>query len=140
MNYHVFFDSNKNIMWSSTAGVDSTIISEQKSSHNYDYLLADLSEIPTGELFCVNSDGDAVVAKSTFSPTYSTTTPSVDTVINITGVPAGTEVFLDGTSAGTMSDTTLTLTAQQSGSFIVTLTKDKYIDHETEVTVTRYGV
>ena len=38
-----------------------------------------------------------------------------------------------------MSDTTLTLTAQQSGSFIVTLTKDKYIDHETEVTVTRYG-
>ena len=44
MNYHVFFDSNKNIMWSSTAGVDSTIISEQKSSHNYDYLLEDLSE------------------------------------------------------------------------------------------------
>lgn len=139
MNYHVFFDSNKNIAWSSTAGVDSTIISEQKSAHNYDYLLADLSEVPTGEFFCVNSDGDAVIAKSTFSPTYSTTTPTVDTVINVTGVPSGTEVFLDGTSAGTMSDTTLTLTAQQSGSFIVTLTKDKYIDHETTITVSRYS-
>jgi hypothetical protein len=63
----------------------------------------------------------------------------VDAVINVTGVPAGTEVFLDGTSAGTMSDTTLTLTAQQAGKYTLKLTKDKYQDYTTNYTVTRYA-
>ena len=38
-----------------------------------------------------------------------------------------------------MSDTTLTLTASEAGAFDVVLTKDKYIDHTTQIIVTRYG-
>ena len=137
--YNVFFNSNKDIVWSSTAGVDSTIIAEQKSAHNYDYLEADVSDIPTGEQFYINAGGDTVVEKSVFNPTYNTTTPALDAVINITGVPAGTEVYMDGTSKGVMSDTTLTLTALEAGSFEIKLTKDKYIDHSTTINVNRYG-
>ena len=137
--YNVFFNSNKDIVWSSTAGVDSTIIAEQKSTHNYDYLQADVSDIPAGEQFYINAEGNAIVARPTFDPTFSTITPALDAVINITGVPAGTEVFMDGASGGTMSDTTLTLTASEAGSFVIKLTKDKYIDHSTTITVKRYG-
>ena len=124
MNYNIFYDSNKNIIWSSTAGIDSDIIAEQKSAHNYDHLLADLSDVPSGDSFYINADGNTVVEKSVFNPTYSTTTPALDAVINITGVPAGTEVYMDGTSKGVMSDTTLTLTALEAGSFVIKLTKD----------------
>lgn len=139
MIYHIFYDSNKNIMWSCTAPITDSIKTEQKSAHNYDYLEADIDLAPVGDSFYINADGDAVVARPTFDPTYSTVTPVLDATINITGVPAGTEVFLDGTSAGTMSDTTLTLTASEAGAFDVVLTKDKYINHSTEIIVTRYG-
>ena len=37
--YHIFYNSDKEIMWSATAGVDSTIITGQKSNNNYDLLL-----------------------------------------------------------------------------------------------------
>jgi hypothetical protein len=137
--YNIFYDSNKNIMWSSTAEVTDAIKTEQKTDHNYDHLSVDVSDTPVGDSFYINSDGDAVVAKSTFSPSFNTTTPALDAVVTITGVPAGTEVFIDGTSGGTMSDTTLTLTASEAGSFEVILSKDKYIEHTTIVTVKRYG-
>ena len=112
---------------------------EQKSTHNYDYVQIDHTETPVGEKYYINSDGDALVEKSTFDPTFSTTTPAVDAVINVTGVPSGTEVFLDGVSAGTMSDTTLTLTAQQSGRFDVVLKKERYYDYTQIPKVKRYA-
>ena len=49
--YHIFYDSNKEIMWSATAGVDSAIITGQKSNNNYDYVSLTLSETPIGEKF-----------------------------------------------------------------------------------------
>ena len=91
------------------------------------------------EKFYINSDASAVSTKTLFDPTFSASTAAVDAVINVTDVPSGTEVFLDGVSAGTMSDTTLTLTAQQAGSYKLKFTKDKYQDHTTSYTVTRYG-
>jgi len=63
----------------------------------------------------------------------------VDAVVNVTGVPAGTEVFLDGASAGTMSNTTLTLTAQQAGRFDIVLKKERYYDYTQMIKVKRYG-
>tara|TARA_Y100001937_G_scaffold44690_1_gene62832 strand:+ start:4898 stop:5317 length:420 start_codon:yes stop_codon:yes gene_type:complete len=138
MIYNIFYDSNKNIAWSCTAGVTDAIKTEQKSAHNYDFLQYDCDTVPNGEDWYINSDGDAVVEKTSFSPSYSTTSPSLDDVVTVTGVPAGTEVFLDRTSAGTMSDTTLTFTAQQAGSFEIGLKKDKYKDYYYTLTVSRY--
>ena len=137
--YHVFYDSNKDIAWSSTAGVTDAIKTEQKAAHNYDYIQIDQTETPVGEKYYVNDAEDALVEKSTFDPTFSTTTPVVDGVINVTGVPSGTEVFLDGVSAGTMSDTTLTLTAQQAGPFTIVLKKERYYDYTQAVKVKRYA-
>ena len=137
--YHIFYDSDKDIAWSTTAGVTDAMKTEQKSAHNYDYVQIDHTETPVGEKYYINSDGDALVEKSTFDPTFSTTTPAVDAVINVTGVPSGTEVFLDGVSAGTMSDTTLTLTAQQSGRFDVVFKKERYYDYTQILKVKRYA-
>jgi hypothetical protein len=136
--YNIFYDSNKEIIWSSTAPVNSDITTAE-AAKGYTHVELDSADIPVSEKFYVNSDATAVSTKTVFNPTFSSATAAVDAVINVTGVPAGTEVFLDGTSAGTMSDTTLTLTAQQAGKYTLKLTKDKYQDYTTNYTVTRYA-
>ena len=136
--YNIFYDSNKEIIWSSTAPVNSTIISAEAAKGYTHVELDSANGIPIPEKFYINSDATAVVTKTLFNPTFSAATAAVDAVINVTGVPSGTEVFLDGTSAGTMSNTTLTLTAQQAGTYKIQLKKDKYQDYKTNYTVTRY--
>ena len=61
--YHIFYNSDKEIMWSATAGVDSTIITGQKSNNNYDYVSLTLSETPIGEKYYINSDATGVVER-----------------------------------------------------------------------------
>ena len=136
--YNIFYNSSKEIVWASTAPVNSTITTAE-AAKGYTHVELDSADIPVSEKFYVNSDATAVSTKTVFNPTFSSATAAVDAVINVTGVPAGTEVFLDGTSAGTMSDTTLTLTAQQAGKYTLKLTKDKYQDYTTNYTVTRYA-
>ena len=137
--YNIFYDSNKEIIWSSTASVNSHITTAE-AAKGYTHVELDSTDIPVSEKFYVNSDATAVSTKTLFDPTFSAAAAALDAVINITGVPSGTEVFLDGTSAGTMSDTTLTLTAQEAGTYTIQLKKDKYQDYKTNYTVTRYGV
>ena len=136
--YNIFYDSNKEIIWSSTAAVNDTII-DAESAKGYTHVALSSTDIPVSEQFYVNADASAVSTKTVFDPTFSAATVAVDAVINVTDIPAGTEVFLDGTSAGTMSDTTLTLTAQQAGTYKLKFMKAKYQDHNTTYTVTRYG-
>ena len=126
-------------MWSCTAGVTDAIKTEQKSSHGLDWVSIDCSATPSGNKYYINTGEDDIVAKTIFTPSFSTTTPALDATITVTGVPAGTEVFLDGSSAGTMSDTTLTFTAQEAGGFSVVFKKRYYYDYTQELTVKRYG-
>ena len=44
---------------------------------------------------------------------------------------------MDNVSAGTMSDTTLTLTAVQAGDYTILLKKSHYVIHSTNITVKR---
>lgn len=136
--YNVFYDSNKEIIWASTADVNDTIIAAE-SVKGYTHVALNSTDTPIPEQFYVNSDATAISTKTVFDPTFSAITAEVDDVINVTGVPSGTEVFLDGISAGTMSDTTLTITAQQAGTYTIALTKDKYQYYSTKFTVTRYA-
>jgi len=136
--YNVFYDSNKEIIWASTADVNDTIIAAE-SVKGYTHVALNSIDTPIPEQFYVNSDATAISTKTVFDPTFSAITAEVDDVINVTGVPSGTEVFLDGVSAGTMSDTTLTITAQQAGTYTIALTKDKYQYYSTKFTVTRYA-
>ncbi len=138
--YNVFYDTNKEIVWASTAPVTSQIITEQAAAgYSHAYLDAiDSDTTPVPSKYYVNSGADAIVAKTRFDPTFSTQTPAVDDVVNVTGVPAGTQVFLDEVSQGTMSNTTLTFTAKEGGKFIIKFTKDKYVTYTSQITVQRY--
>jgi len=136
--YNIFYDSNKEIIWASTAPVNSDITTAE-AAKGYTHVALNSADIPVPEKFYINSDATAVSTKTVFNPTFSSATAALDAVINVTGVPAGTEVFLDGVSTGTMSDTTLTLTAQQAGTYSLTLKKDKYQDYNTTYTVKRYA-
>lgn len=124
--WHIFYDnSTKLINWSTNALVDDTIIAEQASA-GLSYLSKETEIIPNDNDFWVNDDGTDIVEKSIFNPTFSTVVPSLDDVIDVTGVPSGTEVWLDSRSQGTMSDTTLTLTATEPGKYEIKLTKTGY--------------
>lgn len=124
--WHIFYDnSTKLINWSTNALVDDTIIAEQASA-GLSYLSKETEIIPSDNDFWVNDDGTDIVEKSIFNPTFSTVVPSLDDVIDVTGVPSGTEVWLDSRSQGTMSDTTLTLTATEPGKYEIKLTKTGY--------------
>ena len=136
--YNIFYDSNKEIIWASTAPVNSAITTAE-AAKGFTHVELEVTDTPVPEQFYVNSDATAVSTKTIFKPSFSVATAAVDDVINVTGVPSGTEVFLDGTSAGTMSNTTLTLTAQQAGTYTLGLKKDKYQDYTTKYTITRYG-
>ena len=138
--WHIFYlDSTKEINWSTNGLVNDSIKTAQ-ADLGLSYLQVDMDAVPSSNDYWVNSDGTGVIEKSIFNPTFSTTTPAVDGVINVTGLPAETEVFIDDTSAGTMSDTTLTLTAVQPGTYTMKLTKVGYKNWGTQkIIVKRYG-
>ena len=136
---NIFYDSNKDIAWTSFATCPAELITEQKSSNNLDHLSYETDQLIDISHNYINGAGDNIVAYSTFSPTYSATSVDLDTVINITGLSSGTEVFVGGISAGTMSDSTLTLTAVQSGEFLIELKKAHFVTHNTTITVKRRG-
>ena len=137
--WHVFYKSNKEMSWCTNGDISDDIKTEQANA-GLSYLEKDTDTTLDCNNFWVNSDGNDVIEKSIFNPTFSTITPALEAVINVTGLPAGTEVFIDDTSAGTMSDTTLTLTAVQPGTYTMKLTKVGYKNWGTQkIIVKRYG-
>ena len=138
--WHIFYlDSTKEITWSTNGLVNDSIKTAQ-ADLGLSYLQVDMETVPSINDYWVNSDGTDVVEKSIFNPTFSTTTPALDAVINVTGLPTGTEVFIDDVSAGTMSDTTLTLTATEPGTYTMKLKKLGYKNWGTQkIIVKRYG-
>ena len=138
MIYNIFYDSNKEIKWSTTGAVNDAIIAAQ-SSIGLSHVALDIENHPDQNYY-VNSDATALVEKSVFNFTFSTLTPALDDVINVTGLPVGTEIFKDGESMGTMTDTTLTLTTQEPGSYTILFKKQYYKKHSgTTISVKRYG-
>ena len=136
--YNIFYNSNKEIVWSTTGEVNDAIKTAQ-SSLGYSHVELTLDSIMPDENYYINSDATGLVEKSAFNFTFSNTAPALDEVINVTGLPAGTEVFVDDVSQGTMSDTTLTLTVQQSGTYKIRFKKLHYKNHSgATVTVKRY--
>ena len=136
--YNIFYNSNQEIVWSTTGEVNDAIKTAQ-SSLGYSHVQLTLNAIMPDENYYVNSDATGLVEKSIFDFAFSNTTPALDEVVNVTGLPAGTEVFVDDVSKGTMSDTTLTLTIQEPGTYKVRFKKLHYKEHSgTIVIVKRY--
>jgi len=135
--YHIFYNATKDIQWATDAPTDSTIISTQASAGN-SHMTLDLEQIPECDKWYVNNAEDNLVAYHSFSLNFSATTIALDGTVTITGCPAGTEIFLDGVSAGTYSSGTLTLTGSMAGSFIIKFVKDKYYNFTQKIQVSRY--
>ena len=136
MIYNIFYDSNKNIEWCSDAQVSNAVKTSQEAK-GLTLVSLDLAQIPECDKYYINDAGNGVVEYSNFSLSFSATTIALDGTITITGCPTGTEIFLDGVSAGTYSSGTLTLTGSMSGSFALTFKKDKYYDYGRQITVSR---
>tara|TARA_R110000822_G_C15306653_1_gene492457 strand:- start:211 stop:633 length:423 start_codon:yes stop_codon:yes gene_type:complete len=137
--FNIFYDSTKNIKWATDAPTDDNIINSQ-SELGLSHLSLELEQIPACDHFYINDAEDALVAYHSFSLTFSATTIALEATLTITGCPTGTEIFLEGVSAGTYSEGDLILTGSMSGSFTVTFVKDKYYTTSQKITVTRYGV
>tara|TARA_Y100001937_G_scaffold66952_1_gene91536 strand:+ start:2646 stop:3065 length:420 start_codon:yes stop_codon:yes gene_type:complete len=135
--YHIFYNSNKDIQWASDAPTDSNIISTQAAIGN-SHMTLDLEQIPECDKWYVNDAEDGLVAYHSFSLNFSATTIPLEGTVTITGCPTGTEIFLDGTSAGTYSGGDLTLTGSMSGAFVLKFSKDKYYDISQRIIVSRY--
>ena len=135
--YHIFYNSNKDIQWASDAPTDSNIISTQAAIGN-SHMTLDLEQIPECDRWYVNDAEDGLVAYHNFSLSFSATTIPLEGTVTITGCPTGTEIFLDGTSAGTYSGGDLTLTGSMSGAFVLKFSKDKYYDISQRIIVSRY--
>ena len=135
-DFNIFYDSSKNINWASSGPVTSQVISDQ-AKLCLTHVQLSLAQMPACDKYYVNDAGDGVVAYHTFALNFSATTIAVDATITITGCPAGTEIFLDGVSAGTYSTGSLTLTGSMSGTFNLTFKKDKYYDAYQQIIVSR---
>jgi len=137
MIYNIFYKSNKDIAWSTT-GIVNEEIKKAQADLGLSHVALDIPNHPD-ENFYMNSDATALVEKSVFNCVFSTLTPAIDEVVNVTGVPVGTEVFRDEESMGTMSDTTLTLTTQEPGQYKIKFKKQFYKTHSpVTLTVKRY--
>lgn len=138
--YNIFYNSDKEIVWSTTGNVDDGIKTAQ-SDLGLSHVALDVADDNNpNDTHYVNSDATALVAKSNWDFTFSTITPTIDEVVNVTGLPSGTEVFMDGVSQGTMSNTTLTLTVQEGGEYEIVFKKLHYVRHfGTKINVKRYG-
>ena len=139
MIWDIFYNaSDKTIAWTANGGVTEGIISAQQADSGLSHIQVEQDDYADASKYIVNSTEDGLVEKSTFSPTISTLTPALESTINITGLVVGTKVFIDDVLKTTMTDTTLNLTFNDPGQFILKFAKSDYFDSSHIISVARY--
>jgi len=140
MIHNIFYRADKTIAWSTTGMVNDAIIAAQQTDAGLSHVALELTDHPD-ENFYVNADATALVEKSVFDFSFSTTRPAVDEVVTVTGVPEGTKVYRDGELILTTTDSNpLTLTTQEPGQYTIKFQKLHYKEHNgTIITTKRYG-
>ncbi len=136
MIYNVFYGTDKIIAWASTGGVNSDIIAAE-AVRGFSHLEIERDDHIDAERHMVNSDGTDIIDRGTFNPTFSTTTPALETTVNITGLVVGTEVYIDNVLKATMTDTTLNLTFNDPGTFMVKFKKADHLDYKQKIIIAR---
>lgn len=134
--WNVFYDSNKCINWTVDSGVTEGIIQEQAAA-GLSHMTVEQDDVLDANRYYVNDEGDGVILKSTFTPTISTYSPAIETPMSVTGIPTGTQVWIDDVLKATMSDTSLNLTFNDPGKFEIILKKIGYFDYGFEVVTAR---
>ena len=104
------------------------------------YLSKDTDNAPSPDIYWVNSGGTDIEEMTTFAPSFSSKTPAIDDTVTITGLPSGTEVFVDNVSKGTMNSTSLSFSCDEPGKYKIQFSKLGYKYHSPEyINVKRYG-
>ena len=139
MTWHIFYNSSdKSIAWTANSGVNDSVIARETDA-GLSHLTIEQDDFVDASSSIVNEDGNGIVTKSTFNPTISTLTPALESTVNITGLPAGTKVYIDQVLKATMSDTALNLTFNDPGFFNLKFQKPDHFDYEQVITVGRYA-
>ena len=139
MIYNIFYTTDKQIAWATTGELNSELIAAE-ATRGFSHLQLERDDHVDANLHMVNSDATDIISRSTFDPTFNTTTPALEGIVNVTGLVVGTKVYVDNVLKATMTDTTLTLTTQEPGQYIIKFKKLHYKQHSgTTVTVKRYG-
>lgn len=136
MIWNIFYQSDKQIAWTSTGGVNEDIIAGELE-RGFSHIAVEQDDHIDAGTNIVNSTEDGIVAKSTFDPTFNTTTPALEGTVNVTGLVVGTKVYLDNVLKATMTDTTLNLTFNDPGTFILKLEKADHLDYKKKIITAR---
>lgn len=137
MQYHIFYNSDKKIIWGTINDTPQSVIDSQ-AEDGLSHLQLDVDTLPSISENYVNDDGTGIVAYGVFAPSLPRTFMYITESMNITNIPEGTTVHIDGVSSGTIgSDGTLSITGTNAGGYNFKLTKDKYLDYTFSVKV--YG-
>ena len=136
MIWNIFYQSDKQIAWTSTGGVNEDIIAGELA-RGFSHIAVEQDDHIDAGSNMVNSTEDGIVAKSTFDPTFNTTTPALEGTVNVTGLVVGTKVYIDNVLKATMTDTTLNLTFNDPGQFEIIFKKVGYFDYGFEVVTAR---
>ena len=136
MIWNIFYQSDKQIAWTSTGEVNEAIIAAELE-RGFSHIAVEQDDHIDAGTNMVNSTEDGIVAKSTFNPTFNTTTPALEGTVNVTGLVVGTKVYIDNVLKTTMTDTTLNLTFNDPGTFMVEFKKADHLDYKQKIIVAR---
>lgn len=136
MIYNVFYTTDKMIAWASTGQMNSEIIALE-AERGFSHLEIERDDHIDANRHMVNADGTDIIERSTYSPTFSTITPALEATVNVTGLVVGTKVYVDNVLKATMTDTTLNLTFNDPGTFIVEFKKADHLDYKQKIIVAR---
>lgn len=136
MIYNVFYTTDKIIAWASTGQISSDIIASE-AERGFSHLEIERDDHIDANRHMVNAEGTNIIERSTYDPTFNTTTPALEGTVNVTGLVVGTKVYVDNVLKATMTDTTLNLTFNDPGIYVVAFKKADHLDYEQKITVAR---
>ena len=82
MSYHVFYNSNKEVVWSTNADVSDEIKTEQANA-GFSYVHTDLVDLPMPDGHYVNNAGDTVLHDAAISNSCDLGKLVIDAIINL---------------------------------------------------------
>lgn len=136
MIYNIFYTTEKQIAWATTGELNSELITAE-AERGFSHLELERDDHVDANKHMVNSDATDIITRSTFDPTFNTTTPALEGTVNVTGLVVGTKVYVDNVLKATMTDTTLNLTFNAPGTFILKLEKADHLDYTKKIITAR---
>ncbi len=136
MIYNIFYTTEKQIAWATTGQLTTELI-ELEAERGFSHLELERDDHVDANLHMVNSDATDIITRSTFDPTFNTITPALEGTVNVTGLVVGTKVYVDNVLKATMTDTTLNLTFNAPGTFILKLEKADHLDYTKKIITAR---